>query len=184
MLRKLAPILSVLISMILDTAVIPALYNGIFAVPLSLIVVIAIGILLGRMRGMLYGMIAGLLIDITVGTIGMKTFPYPAIGFLIGFLLDRQDIFTRMLSRSERLRQSFARAMWVFILVALYETAMLVLQYFSNAVFEWIYVRNLLIRTGMVVVLYFILHPLFRRIFVGSARNGGAIRRTREVKSF
>ena len=109
MFKRIAPILSVLIALILDTAVIPQLYGGIFAIALSLPVVIGIGILLGRARGMLYGLISGMLIDISAGTLGMKTFAYIAIGFLIGFLLDQQEIFPRKLTRKSRKTSPFGR---------------------------------------------------------------------------
>lgn len=184
MFKRIAPILSVLISLILDTAVIPQLYGGIFVVPLSLLVVIGIGILLGRIRGMLYGLISGLLIDISAGTLGMKTFAYVAIGFLIGFLLDQQDVFTKTLPRSERSRQTLMRCVWVFVLYMLYEIAMLLIQYFSNAVFKWIYVLWLLVRSLIATAVYSLLHPLFRRMFIGKYTISAAGRKTREVKSY
>ena len=48
MLKRIAPLLTVLLSVLLDTAVIPVFYCGRFALPLSLIVVILIGVQLGR----------------------------------------------------------------------------------------------------------------------------------------
>ncbi len=184
MLKRIAPIVSVLIALILDTAVIPQLYSGIFLIPLSLPVVIGIGILLGRVRGMLYGLISGLLIDISAGTLGMKTFAYVAIGFLIGFLLDHQDVFTKILSRHDRTHQMIVRAVWIFVLCALYEVAMLLVQYFSNAVFEWTYMAWLLVRSAIATAVYFMLHPLFRRAFVGKYTISAAGRKTREVKNY
>ncbi len=184
MFKRIAPILSVLIALILDTAVIPHLYSGIFAIPLSLPVVIGIGILLGRARGMLYGLISGMLIDISAGTLGMKTFAYIAIGFLIGFLLDQQEIFPRKLTRRERRHQIVMRFVWVFAFDALYEIAMLLIQYMSNAVFEWKYVGWLLLRALLTAALYSLLHPLFRRIFIGKYAASAAIRKNREVKNY
>lgn len=184
MFKRIAPILSVLIALILDTAVIPQLYGGIFAIPLSLPVVIAIGILLGRARGMLYGLISGLLIDISAGTLGMKTFAYIAIGFLIGFLLDQQEVYPRKLPRRERRRQAIMRIVWVFVFDVLYEIAMLLVQYFSNAIFEWRYVGDLLLRALITAAIYALLHPLLRRIFVGKYTASAAIRKTREVKNY
>lgn len=182
MLKRLAPIISVLICFLLDTAVIPMLYGGIFLVPLSLLAVIAIAIHLGRMRGMLYGMIAGLLPDITTGHLGLKLFPYILLGFLIGFLLDQQKIPNRSMKKSERFGIVATRGIWIFVLYALYEIVMLIYQYFSTAVFEWIYVRNLFLRALLFMILSLLLHGLFRRIFVGKKVRDDT--RFREAKHF
>lgn len=182
MLKRLAPPLAVLLSILLDTAIIPVFYNGRYLIPLTLIAVIAIGIQLGRMSGMLYGMITGLLLDVTAGTLGMKLIPYLLIGFLIGFLLDGQPEITRNTQKNERLQLIAVRAIWVFALVVVYEIVMMVYQYFSTAIFEWKYVRDLLIRTGAVTLLSVLLHPFFRRIFIG--KDISSTRLTREVKHF
>ena len=50
MLKRIAPLLTVLLSVLLDTAVVPVFYYGRFVLPLSLIVVILIGVQLGRNR--------------------------------------------------------------------------------------------------------------------------------------
>ena len=183
MLKRLAPLLAVLLSILLDTAVIPAFYYGRYLIPLTLIVVIAIGVQLGRMSGMLYGMITGLLLDVTAGTLGMKLIPYLMIGFLIGFLLDGQPEITRNTQKGERIQLIAVRAIWIFALVVVYEIIMMIYQYFSTAIFEWKYVRDLLIRTGAVTLLCIALHPFFHRIFIGKADHSST-RLTREVKHF
>lgn len=184
MLKKLAPPLAVLLSILLDTAIIPAFYYGQYLIATTLIVVICIGVVMGRMNGMLYGMIAGLLLDVTAGTLGMKFVPYLLIGFLIGFLLDEQPEITRSMEKTERYQLIAVRAIWIFVLVALYEIVMLVIQYFNTAIFDWGYVRNLLLRTGAVTLLCLLLQPFFRRIFFGRLRMSTAGRSTREVKHF
>ena len=184
MLKRFAPLLTVLLSVLLDTAVIPVFYYGRFVLPLSLIVVILIGVQRGRTYGLLYGMIAGLLLDVTAGTLGMKLFPYIAIGFLIGFLLDQQPEIDRNMDRIERLNILAIRMIWISILVALYEVVMLVLQYFSTAVFSWVYVGNLTIRVALITVLTQLLHPAFHRLYIGRTGPGGGGRSTREVKHF
>ena len=113
MLRKLAPIFTVLLSILLDTAVLPVFYYGRFLVPLSLVAVILCGVQLGRTSGMLYGMIAGLLLDVSAGTLGMKLFPYVAIGFLVGFFLDQQPEISRSMERRERLQRLAVRTIWI-----------------------------------------------------------------------
>ena len=187
MLKRLAPAITVLLSFLLDTAVIPMLYTSVYQIPLSLVVVILIGIQLGRFNGMLYGMIAGLLLDISTGSLGLKLFAYILIGFLIGFLLDPMDAPAEKkgkLGRSEQLRIVLVRAVWIAVLFGIYETVLLVYQYFSTAVFEWIYVRNLLVRVLSLTALTSLLYPVFHRIYLGKARNARQRRNTREVKNF
>ena len=183
MLKKLAPPLAVLLSILLDTAIIPAFYYGRYLIPLTLIVVISIGVQLGRMSGMLYGMITGLLLDVSAGTLGLKLIPYLLIGFLIGFLLDGQPEITRNTQKSERWQLIAVRAIWIFALVVVYEIVMMIYQYFSTAIFEWKYVRDLLIRTVAVTLLCIALHAFFRRMFIGKA-DYGSVRQFREVKHF
>lgn len=184
MLKKLAPALTLLFSVLLDTAVLPAFYYGRFLVPLSLVVVILCGIQLGRTRGMLYGMIAGLLLDISAGTLGMKLFPYVIIGFLIGFLLDQQPEITRSIERRERIQRYAVRAIWIAVLVLVHEIVMLVYQYFYTAIFRWSYVGDLLLRVAMVTALCMALYSPIHRMYFGKTGAAGKGRNTREVKRF
>ena len=184
MLKKIAPPLAVLLSILLDTAVIPAFYCGRYLIALTLITVIGIGVVLGRMNGLLYGMITGLLLDVTAGTLGMKFIPYMLIGFLIGFLLDEQPEITRSMEKSERIQLIAVHAIWIFVLVAAHEIVMMIYQYFSTAIFEWKYVRDLLLRTGVVTLLCLLLQPMYRRMFIGKARYASSARTTREVRHF
>ena len=186
MLKKIAPPLFVLLSVLLDTSVLPVFYYGRFSIPLSLIVVILIGIQLGRMSGMLYGLIAGLLLDISTGTLGVKLFSYILIGFLIGFLLDQQPELSRNTDRIERLQYLAVRVIWISVLVFLLETIMLVYQYFNTAVFEWQYVFDMLIRIAMTTAACMLLYPVFHGAFFGKASKGTAVRgrASREVKHF
>lgn len=184
MLKKLAPLLAVICSLLLDTAILPAFYYGRYSLPLSLAVVILIAIQLGRTNGMLYGMIAGLLLDITTGTLGMKLIPYILIGFLIGFLLDQQPEVSRSSDRKERLELIAVRVIWIFALLVIYEIVMLVYQYFSTAIFEWKYVRDLLLRTSAITALCILLHPFFHALFIGGKAKSSGKRASREVKRF
>ena len=63
MFRRFAPALMVLACFILDTTVLPIVYDGVYAVPMTVVAVLLIGMLMGRMRGLLYGTIGGLLIE-------------------------------------------------------------------------------------------------------------------------
>lgn len=185
MLRKFAPpTLAVLLSLLLDTAILPAFYIGRFSLPCSMVVIILIGIQMGRMNGMLFGMIAGLLLDITTGTLGLKLIPYILIGFLIGFLLDIHPEISRSTDRKERTQLLAIRAIWIFVLVVLHEIVLFVYQYFSTAIFEWKYVGDLILRTITVTALCMLLYPVFRRIFIGKENAPVKGRATREVKHF
>lgn len=184
MLKKLLPFLTVTLSVLLDTSVLPVFYYGRYLVPFSLIVVILIGIQLGRVYGLLYGLIAGLLLDVSAGTLGMKLIPYILIGFLIGFLLDQQPEIDRSMERRERLQLLAVRVIWISVLVILNEIVMLIYQYFSTAVFHWEYVRDLVIRTAMVSGLCILLYPLFSRMYLGKVNRARKGRTTREVKHF
>lgn len=184
MLKKLAPALTLALSVLLDTAILPTFYYGRFLVPLSLVVVILCGIQLGRMRGMLYGMIAGLLLDISAGTLGMKLFPYIIIGFLIGFLLDQQPEITRSVERRERFQRYAVRAIWIAVLLTVYEIVMLVYQYFYTAIFHWWYVGDLLLRVAIVTALCMVLYTPIHRLYFGKTGAAGKGRNTREVKHF
>ena len=184
MLRRLAPLFAVLITFLLDTAVIPVFYYGRYLVPLTLVVVILSGIQLGRTRGMLYGLIAGVLLDVSAGTLGMKLFPYVIIGFLIGFFLDQQPQIDRSMDRRDRIQLALVRIIWIVALVLVYEAVMLIYQYFHTAIFAWTYVRDLAIRVGMITALCLIAYPLFRALCFGKATAAGSGRTTREVNSF
>ena len=76
------------------------------------------------------------------------------------------------------------RVIWISVLVALYEVVMLIFQYFSTAVFTWVYVGNLAIRVVLIPALTQILHPAFHRLYIGRSRRAGGGRATREVKHF
>lgn len=183
MLRKLAPIFTVLLSVLLDSALIHALYHGVYLVPVSLIVVMMTSMLLGRTKGVLYGLIAGLILDVTAGSLGLKLFGYIAIAFMIGLMLDQQN-HRGAIERDVRIREGVARMIWIAVFVGLYEVVMLIYQYFSTAIIEWAFVRNLLIRMAMVLVLSTLSYPLLRRMYLGKRSRFAGNQNTREVKNF
>lgn len=184
MLKRILLALVVVLSVLLDTAVLPLLLYGRFLIPLSLVLVILIGIQLGRISGMVYGLIAGLLLDVTAGTLGMKLFPYVIIGFLIGFLLDQQPEITRATARKERFELLCIRAIWISVLLLIHEVVMMVIQYFSTALFRWNYVTDLLLRVVLMTALCLTLYPLFQRLYFRKHAQNRAARSTREVKKF
>ena len=182
MLRRLAPALTILATVILDTTVLPIVYSGVYAIPLTVVAVFLIGMLMGRMRGLLYGTIGGLLIDITSGTLGVMTFFFMAVGFMIGLILYNPGEHLRTGRRVAR-RKRVQRGAWVFALYALGEAVLLVIQYFNTAELHWMYFMNIALRALIVTALTLLLRPLAYHILLGSERTRVSAR-DREVKSF
>ena len=181
MLRRFAPALLILACFILDTTVLPIVYGGVYAVPLTVVAVLLIGMLMGRMRGLLYGTIGGLLIDITSGTLGMMTFFFMAMGFLIGLILYNPGEHLRTARRKAR-RKRFERAAWVFALYAMGETALFVIQYFNTAELRPIYFVNIAVRSLICAALTLLLRPAAYSMLLGNRSRVPT--RDREVKSF
>ena len=182
MFRRLLPLLMALIGFLLDTTVIPMVYSGPYSVPLTVVLIFLIGMCMGRMRGLLYGTLTGLLIDITSGTLGMMTFFYMAIGFMIGLIVYEPTERVRA-SRRRRRRRLMWRAVWVFALYTVGEIALFVIQYFNTAAFQPVYALNILIRAAICTALTMLLRPAMDRLLTprGADRT---VSRNREVKSF
>ena len=182
MFRRFYPALLILVCFILDTAIIPALVRGVYVVPLTIVAVLSIGMLLGRMRGLLYGTFGGLLMDITSGTLGMMTFYFMAVGFMIGLIVYAPG--DRILpSRRKRRRRVIWRASWIFVLYTAGELALFIIQYFHTASFEFIYLLNIIIRGIICTAVTMMVRPAMDRFLVGRGANR-AVLRNREVKSF
>lgn len=180
MLRRLMPFITTLVAMLLDTAVIPILYHGVYTIPLTLVVVLCNGLLLGRLRGLLYGMIGGVLIDVTTGTLGFMTFFFMAAGFLVALIVDESND-RRMVGVRFHLR----RAGVSFALYMLGEIVFCVYRYFVTASFEWRFVFHMAARSLIVSALVVLLCPLLGRLFLGRKRvQRNHSRRNREVKHF
>ena len=182
MLRRLLPTLLALVFFLIDTTILPMLYGGVYAVPLSAVLIFCIGMTLGRMRGLLYGTLTGLLIDITSGTLGMMTFFYMFIGFMIGLIV-YEPAERVVSSRRKRQRRLMWQATWVFALYAIGEIALFIIQYFNTATFEWVYLLNILIRAVICTALTMVMKPLLAWFLVPKGADR-AVPRTREVKSF
>lgn len=168
--------------MLLDTAVIPVFYHGVYTVPLTLITVMCIGLLQGRLRGLLWGMIGGLLVDITAGTLGYMTSFFMITGFLIAFIVDESADrpITGVMFHLRRAAVSFLLCLIGEIVIAFYH-------YFITAVFEWTSTYYILIRSAITACGVVVLCPLLDRILSG--RKNRTETRThagskREVKHF
>ena len=173
----------VLFSFLVDTSLIPLLYTGRYAVPLTIVSVMLIGMLLGRMYGLLYGTIGGLLGDITAGTVGLTTFYYMAAGFIIGLILYSPGE-ALLPSRRNMRKRIIQRVIWFFVIYALGEIALFVYQYFYTATFHWIYLRNIAIRSLICTAAAMLLQPLYKAMLVGKKRRMRAKARNQEVKSY
>lgn len=182
MFRRLLPLLTIFLAVILDTAVIPALYRGIWVVSVTLAVTLGVGLTLGRLRGMLYGMLGGLMIDVTVGTVGMMTFTYMAAGFLIALILDETNAQSR---RPEVGRRLARRALTVLILTFVCEGVFCVYHYFLTASFTVRFLTEMLLRSALMALLTVLLTPVLRRLYLGKQLGSRAFAgKTREVKHF
>ena len=164
--RRIWPAVLTLLSLMVDTSVIPFLVSSPYIVSLTFITVLVMGVHLDRMHGMLYGLIAGLLQDILVGyQLGFNTFVYIALGFLAGLIAYEPE--------EVRARRRPSRELVIYAY-----------QYFGTARIEGIYFLNILIRTLLTTALCMLLGPVESRIVLG---RGARYRRTsakREVKSF
>ncbi len=181
MLRPLLPALFILLSVILDTSVLPIAYGGLFTVPLTLVVVFLIGMLTGRMRGLLYGTVGGLLIDITAGTLGMMMAFFMAAGFMIGLIVYQpEEQYISAARRRATRRRWVWPAIWTFVLYLAGEVALLVYQYFHTARFKPEYLLYILARAVICTAAVILLRPLFSALLVSRKPPS----RVREVKNF
>lgn len=181
MLRRLLPALLILLSVILDTAVLPIVYGGLFTVPLTLVVVFLIGMMLGRMRGLLYGTIGGLLLDITSGTLGAMMAYCMFAGFLIGLIVYQPEGQYISAARRRATRRRWVwPAIWTFVLDLVCEVALLVFQYFHTAVFKPTYLIYVLARALICTAAVILLRPAFSSMLL--SRRPAT--RVREVKNF
>jgi len=182
LLRRLLPTLLALVCFLIDTTVLPMIYQGPYAVPLTVVLILCIGMILGRMRGLLYGTLTGLLVDITTGTLGMMTFFYMAVGFMIGLIV--YEPAPRVVSsRRKQRRRILWQMAWVFALYSAGELALFVIQYFNTAAFQPVYLLNIVIRGVICTVLTMLFKPLLAQILVGRSPVQAAPR-IREVKNF
>ncbi len=99
--RKFFPTLIVILTLILDTSVVPLIGGGWAHPLLALTSVLTLGLLLGRTRGALYGIIAGFLLDATTALpFGLMTVLYALCGAGAGFAgrLLRRNILNTILA--------------------------------------------------------------------------------------
>ena len=84
--RRFLPLILILVSALLDLAVLPVLIHSPYLPMMTLITTVELGLLLGRTRGSLFGMIGGLMIDVMTGyPMGLRTVLHIASGYVSGF---------------------------------------------------------------------------------------------------
>lgn len=179
MLRRIWPVLLTLTAMLLDTSVIPVFYHGAFTVPLTFPVVMCIALCRGNLMGLLYGMIGGLLIDITTGTLGIMTFFFMVTGFFMGLIIDRT-----LDESGPRLRRWLRRGLVSFLLFLLGEIVFVVYRFFVTNTFEWLYLRDGLIRSLIAALLTLLLYRPLKRLLLGPAAAVRSEPDPQEVKHF
>ena len=176
MFRRILPLFILLLTLLVDTAILPVFYHGAYSFPLSLAVVMITSVLLGWLQGILWGLISGLLIDITVGTTGVMAFGYMALGFLAGLILDEsQDTDTSFV------RMMVWRAVVIFALYFIAEGVYCAYRYFMTASFEWIFVARMAVRSILFTAFTFLITPLLSRLYRGRSEVARTGRRTRNL---
>ncbi|MBE5808025.1 MAG: hypothetical protein E7317_06770 [Clostridiales bacterium] len=179
MLRRLWPAILTVVTMLLDTAVIPVIYHGTYTIPLTYSVVMCISLLLGNLRGLLYGMIGGLLIDISTGTLGIMTFPFMLTGFAMGLIIDRKTD-----ASGPRLRRYLRRGGLASAMFFAGELVFVIYRFFVTNSFAWPYLLHGLIRAAMAGVFTMLFYRPIRRLFYGKADRARPRTPDEEVKHF
>ena len=179
--RRIVPVALVLLAVMIDTSVIPALFRNTWTVSLTLVTVLALAVGLGRISGILAGTLGGLLIDILVGyPVGFRMALFVLAAFvagLIGYLPEKERILAG--------RRLYARRLVAYLLVlAFLELIVYGYEYFTTALFEWRYLLNALIRAGISTALCMLLGPVWLRWILGKPKKNVVAGNTREVKSF
>lgn len=151
--RRFFPLILLVVSVLLDLAVLPVLLQSRYLPMMTLITTIVLGLLLGRTRGSLYGMIGGLLIDILTGyPMGLRTVLYIASGYASGFAGRRFQ------------RYILTPVVAPMMCVLGYEAAMLVTASLSGAGIDGADIRAALIRSALQVALVQPLYLLYDRM--------------------
>ena len=88
------------------------------------------------------------------------------------------------MSRRDRVQLMLVRIIWICVLVLLHELILLIYQYFNTAVFEWVYVRDMLLRVALTTALCLIAYNPYHALCFGRMRASNSGRNTREVKNF
>lgn len=180
MFRRLLPYLLIVALVLIDVSVIPVFTASVYVLPITLMFVMCAGMLLGRMHGMLGGLLGGLLVDIFTGyPLGYMMIVYIACGYITGFMGYDSDE-TRAQENYSRLRAMLRRAIYVAVVLAIFEIVTIVYQYFHTALMQGTYFLYALGRIAIGTVctsgMYFLLAPVIvgnadARVRIGTSRR-------------
>lgn len=184
MFRRLLPYLLIIVLVLIDVSVVPVFTTSVYVLPVALIYVMCAGMLLGRMHGMLCGLLGGLLVDILTGyPLGYMLIVYIACGYITGFMGHDSDE-TRAQENYSRTRAFFRRALYVMVVMAIFEIVTIVYQYFHTALMQPEYFIHALVRVLICTALTSGMYYLFAPVIVGKSVARvriGSVRR--EVKN-
>lgn len=180
MFRRLMPYLLIVVLVLIDTSVVPVFTSSVYVLPITLLYVMCAGMLLGRIHGMLCGLLGGLLVDILTGyPLGYMMIVYIAGGYITGFLgYDSDEV--RAQENYSRVRAMLRRAVYVAVVLAVFEIVTIIYQYFHTALMQGSYFLCALVRTAIgtavTSALYFLLAPVIvgkadARVRIGSVRR-------------
>ena len=149
MIRKIMPSVLVLLSVLIDTAVLPFIpaLSGAYTPLISLCTLVALALVSGPTLGSLHGMLTGLLLECSVMShYGVRTVMFTLFGLLIGFA-GRQSKW--------RLVSSLFGALFSFVI---YEASMFFLQYLDSGLIDvgqiWAGLVRVAINTFITQVLF------------------------------
>lgn len=153
MFRRVLPYLLIVLLVLIDVSVVPVFTASVYVLPLALIFVICVSMILGRLHGVLGALLGGLLVDILTGyPVGYMMIAYPAICLITGmFGFDTDEM--RAQDDYSRVKAFFRRALVVFIVMVLFETVIIVYQYFHTALLQGWYFTDAIMRTVLLTVL-------------------------------
>lgn len=138
--RSLLPALLVLAALLLDTTILPAFYNGIFAPNFTMALILAFAIRSSTAMGFAYGVTAGLLLDISTSyPVGLYT-----ATFLIAVLVASMCAF---------FERNTGKMIILTLIYLIQELVFLIIAYASTIRMEWAYFLPLLARVVIGVVL-------------------------------
>lgn len=158
---SILPYLTEVLLVFIDISVIPVFAPQLNAIPLSLAFAMAISMLYGPGRGLIAAVIGGFLSDTLGGSpFGSMMVLYSACAFISGFLG-----YEREISGQQRFWVSvgvFIRRIFGLLLsLVLANAAIMIAQYFSNALFDRVYITNALEKslTGALqaIIIYYII---------------------------
>lgn len=151
--RRFLPPILILVSALLDLAVLPVLIQSPYLPMMTLITTVELGLLLGRTRGSLFGMIGGLLIDLMTGyPMGLRTVMHIASGYVSGFAGRRFQ------------RYILTPVVAPLLCFVGYEAVMAAYAALSGATVSGADLKDALIRVGIQVVLVQPLYLVFDRM--------------------